>query len=187
MLERLGGVVVGDAAGVDDNPRSCGARYRPNMSDTSGVNAEASPWRNGPWLPSPVPSDAVLDEGELPFTAFGQWGEGRMDQRVFDQDVWWVDREGVPHALEAMSPEYVGNVAAMLSSTAVLLHMGALRKVAIEVLIDAANGRPNADVLAVAAGGASTADLTPEGWLEATPLMRRLRRLQAEHAREEHA
>lgn len=60
--------------------------------------------------PSPVPSDARLWPFERPFTAFGQFGEGSLDLRVFDQEVQWVDIRGIPHLLQEMSREYVANV-----------------------------------------------------------------------------
>jgi hypothetical protein len=49
--------------------------------------------------------------------------------------------------------------------------------------ISALTGEPHADHLAQEAGDDSALhDLTAVEWLEATPLMRKLRRLQAEHA-----
>jgi hypothetical protein len=47
---------------------------------------------SSPFPSSPVPSDARLWPTGLPFTAFGQFGDDRLDLRVFDQDVYWVDR-----------------------------------------------------------------------------------------------
>jgi hypothetical protein len=43
----------------------------------------------------PAATDVVLWPDELPFTAFGQFGANFLDLRVFDQDIWWVDRDGV--------------------------------------------------------------------------------------------
>src|SRR5689334_17031807 len=60
--------------------------------------------------PSPVPGDDRLWPFELPFTAFGQFGENRLDLRVFDQDVYWVDRTGTQHLLREMPLAYVSNV-----------------------------------------------------------------------------
>lgn len=60
--------------------------------------------------PSPVPSDRHLWPGELPFTAFGQYGTDMLDVRVFEQSTWWVDREGNEHLLTEMEDEYLRNV-----------------------------------------------------------------------------
>lgn len=68
----------------------------------------------GGFLPSPVPSDARLWPFELPFTAFGHLGEGMLDLRVFDQDVYWVDRVGTPHLVSEMSRDYIENVVTFL-------------------------------------------------------------------------
>lgn len=59
---------------------------------------------------SPVEADQHLWEDEAPFTEFGQFGEGQLDNRVFLQDVWWVDIHGKPHLLNEMSTEYLRNV-----------------------------------------------------------------------------
>ena len=59
---------------------------------------------------SPVPSDRRLWPGELPFTAFGQFGENMLDLRVFGQEVGWVDRRGRPHLIAQISDEYIANV-----------------------------------------------------------------------------
>jgi hypothetical protein len=81
-------------------------KERPGGSDED-IDA-GGPWLHGPWLPSPVPSDEGNPWPErAPFTAFGQRGEDQLDLRVFEQCVWWVDRHGVPHALETMSEQYI--------------------------------------------------------------------------------
>ena len=47
----------------------------------------------------------------------------KLDLRVFDQDIWWVDRLGIPHSLEQMSEEYRRNVIAFLLEYAEGYHL----------------------------------------------------------------
>ena len=71
-------------------------------------------YSTGSYAPSPVPSDARLWPLELPFTAFGHLGEDMLDLRVFDQEVYWVDRIGTPHLVLQMSRDYIENVITFL-------------------------------------------------------------------------
>lgn len=63
---------------------------------------------------SPVPSDKFLWAGEKPFTAFGQFGEGSLDHRVFNQDTWWVNINGEAFLLTEMTTDYLTNVLGFL-------------------------------------------------------------------------
>jgi hypothetical protein len=45
-------------------------------------------------------TEPVPITGELPFEAFGQFGPGRLDLRVLDQDTRWVDIYAVPHVVD---------------------------------------------------------------------------------------
>ena len=123
-----------------------------------------------------MPSDSDLWPDELPFTAFGQWGEGRLDSRVFEQDVDWVDFNGVPHLISEMSPVYVRNVVAFLVRDVDEFHLGAMLREDATLVGELLLGRRPAMLAALDAGAPATADLDPLVWLEATPLMRRLRR-----------
>lgn len=126
---------------------------------------------------SPVPSDRRLWPGELPFTAFGQFGEGRLDARVIDQQVFWVSRAGHAELIERMSDEYVANVISFLTPFREHWFVGIKRCAHIQALGDLyLFGDPGGDALAVALGGPTWDDLTAEIWLESTPLMRALRR-----------
>lgn len=126
--------------------------------------------------PSPVPSDQRPWPGELPFTAFGHLGVDMLDLRVFDQDVWWVDRIDTSHRLEAMGADYVENVVAFLLQHREMYFADTQRRWFIQTLGDQLlYDDPGADVLAVAAGGPTWSDLDAETWLESTPLMRALR------------
>jgi len=62
---------------------------------------------------SPVATDHSLKKG-YPFTDFGVLGEGALDVRVFEQDVFWVDVTGKPYFLIEMPTEYLVNVEAFL-------------------------------------------------------------------------
>lgn len=129
------------------------------------------------WFPSsPVPQDADLWPGELPFTAFGQFGPDSMDLRVFDQDVYWVDRNGDPHAISAMSEEYVSNVLHMLLDRAAEFHATALLRECAQSAGDALYGRVSGGVLVENLGIGSLRDSDPQTWVRSTPLVRRLGR-----------
>ena len=127
--------------------------------------------------PSPVPGDAWLWPGELPFTAFGQWGADRMDLRVFEQDVWWVDRLGCAHRIEEMTEQYRTNVVQFLCDHVRSLHAAVCREQLVSLAGEIVLGLPGAERAAVAAGVPLLRTLSPEAWLEGTPLMRRLRHL----------
>lgn len=134
----------------------------------------------GNYPPSPVPADERLWPGELPFTAFGQFGEDRLDLRVFDQDTYWVDRHGAPHLLTDMPLDYLANVLDFLLTYReayfhLSIHRAAVQSLGDYLLYD----EPNGDVLAAQLGMPTWDDLTAEAWLEGTPLMRRLRALLA--------
>jgi len=127
--------------------------------------------------PSPVPSDRRLWPGELPFTAFGQFGEDMLDLRVFDQGWVWVDRLGRPHLVGEMGEDYVANVIKFLEACSGSFFVGSVRRAVIQSIGDQLLfDDPGGEVLAAEVGGPSWAGLTVEEWLESTPLMRALRR-----------
>ncbi|MHA3838270.1 hypothetical protein ACXR8F_21360 [Terrabacter sp. AAH1] len=128
------------------------------------------------WPRSPVPSDADLWPGELPFTAWRQHECGTLDLRVFDQDVWWVNIAQQPHPLEGMSLEYISNVIGFLEAHVEYFYVLTVRREILQRYGDAMLGRVSAEAVAEAAGATSLCQLSPREWLESTPLMRRLRR-----------
>jgi hypothetical protein len=130
------------------------------------------------WPPSPVPSDADLWPGELPFTAWGHHEYGTLDLRVFDQSLWWVSVAQRPIRLDAMSPGYVANVIQMLEAYAEYYYLCTLRRECLQRYGDALLGRFSTGEIAEAAGAVPLSELTPIAWLESTPLMRRLRQEQ---------
>jgi len=127
--------------------------------------------------PSPVPSDRRLWPGELPFTAFGQFGEDSLDLRVFDQRTYWVDRTGTAHLLSQMSDAYIVNVINFLTELRDQYFADSMRRAFIQILGDQLLfDDPSDELLGIEAGGPAWSDLTAEQWLESTPLMRALRR-----------
>ncbi|MCU1393482.1 MAG: hypothetical protein JWM34_1910 [Ilumatobacteraceae bacterium] len=115
--------------------------------------------------------------GERPFTDFGQFGVDALDLRVFDQTDWWVDRLGRPHRLDEMTDDYRRNVIVFLTSFVDGFHAASALREAATTLGDALLGRVSYALLATDVGAPRTLDLEPISWLEATPLMRRLRAL----------
>lgn len=133
--------------------------------------------------PSPVPSDACLADGELPFTAFGQFGYGKMDNRVFEQDVYWVDIAGKPHLLAEMPSAYRVNVIAFLHQHKDYYYDSTALREAITLFEHAATGNPAAIWASSELNAVTVTDMSPTDWLESTPLMRQLRRLTPEAPR----
>lgn len=127
------------------------------------------------WFPpSPVPADKDLWPGELPFTAFGQFGPDALDLRVFDQDVYWVDRNGAPYCLCDMGEEYLFNVLLMLESRSEEFHHATIARQAAQTIGDAFYGRVSGESLATALTTGSVRDSTPHTWLYSTPLYRKI-------------
>jgi hypothetical protein len=127
---------------------------------------------------SPHNEPADLWPEEPPFTAF-KVKEGHLDLRVFDQAVWWLDRHARPHRLADMGRPYLNNVAAYLLEHAAYFHRLTAWRDLVEAVGDAVYGQPSGQLLAEQVGAARTDQLTPTEWLEATPLMRRIRQLLA--------
>lgn len=128
---------------------------------------------------SPVPSDAHLEEDELPFTAFGQFGPNSMDLRVFDQGIYWVNAQGVPFLLEEMSRDYLLNVMNHLFNSVDFMYVSVMKKYAVELMIAAqksTTGKLPPNHPAVAAAMSIQAK-SPGEWLNSTPLVRRLSEL----------
>lgn len=143
-------------------------------ADRDGIPATG---HSGRYLPSPVPSDSDLRDGDLPFTAFGQFGPGQLDIRVFDQDTYWVDVWGDPHRLDEMTDEYRRNVLAHCARNADHFHAAYAVKEAIEAVDDALNARTGAVAMTLDLGMPLVSELDPHAWLDSTPLIRRLRAL----------
>lgn len=127
---------------------------------------------------SPVPSDRDLSEEVLPFTAFGQFGEGNMDNRVFEQDTYWVNVKGEPFLLTEMDSAYRLNVIGFLYDHVEYFHMNAAMREAIGMALSLEEGNPDGALLAHVLGAPAIAELESKDWLESTPLMRKLKALE---------
>lgn len=181
-INRLAHRKLLDVAGVAGGRRELRARSGPqDPGGADWADGGRSPRRSGERRPagcpvrSPVPSDADLWPGELPFTAWGQHEAGVLDLRVFDQGRWWVDRQQTPHLVTDMSVEYVERVIGMLEADAEYFYLMTVRRDLLQRLGDAMLGRIPTDTVAESAGVTPLLDLTPQAWLEGSPLMRALR------------
>jgi len=127
---------------------------------------------------SPVKADEFLYDDELPFTAFGQFGEGSMDARVFEQDVWWIDIHGQEHLLNEMSTEYLNNVLKHLFSNLQYFHFHSGLRYTIENALSHAQFLPlpeNPDGFKeYVENKANPLTLAEATWLNGTPLVKRI-------------
>lgn len=127
---------------------------------------------------SPVPADQFLWDDEKPFTAFGQFGEDKLDMRVFEQDVWWIDIHGQEHLLEEMSTDYLNNVVRHLFENLEHFHLGNGLRFSIERLLTVLpfDGAPrNFDqYIDYVENKESPLELPSAAWLNATPLVTRI-------------
>lgn len=127
---------------------------------------------------SPVPSDTFLWADEKPFTAFGQFGKGRFDMRVFEQANWWVDINGDAHSLEEMSSDYLANVIAHLYSNIEHFYLGSSLRFSIENILALAptDGAPNdfEGYRKYVSSRVSPQTMDESEWLKSTPLVLRI-------------
>jgi hypothetical protein len=116
----------------------------------------------------------------LPFTAFGQFGVGKLDLRVFEQDIYWVDVFGNGHRLDEMPEDYRRNVIIHLLNNARFFYTGIQRSVIIGFLALALEGITDfigeEEQMLKKVNGEIVVKESLE-WLEDTPLMRKLRTL----------
>ena len=129
---------------------------------------------------SPVPDDDRLLPGELPFTAFGQHGVNTLDKRVFEQGVYWVDSFGQSHKIEEMDKSYLHNVKEYLERGAKIFYLGALERYVANKLTDKLLTRVNRDEIAEELGIITIPEMSPEEWLQATPLYREITKIISE-------
>lgn len=124
------------------------------MSDTHPVP-------EGPYEPSPVPSDRDLLPGELPFTAWGQYPHGSLDLRVFDQGTWWVDFHQCPYRIDEMSSEYLSNVLDHLEDDAEYFYRATRHRLLVEDITYLWLGRLPTSAVAEALGATPFSDVSP--------------------------
>jgi hypothetical protein len=98
-----------------------------------------------------------------PFTEFGQFGPGIMDNRVFDQGEYWVDCQGVPHRISEMSFEYLANVVMFLREDAAFFYVNTVRRKVMGMVLG--DAEVDSDALN------SLLEQEPGAWIESNPLM----------------
>lgn len=106
---------------------------------------------------------------EKPFTNFGQFGEGKLDLRVFNQEEYWVDVHGTPHVIEEMNTNYRRNVIIHLLTNARFFQSG----VSLEQVIVKIGKSLGYEIESSFNPGVS--EMESLQWLEGTLLMKRLR------------
>lgn len=124
--------------------------------------------------PSPVPADQDLAPGELPFTAWGQFGDGALDLRVFDQDRYWVDQHGRPNLLDDMARDYLEGVLIFLHRKADHFFASTLRRALMSAIVADLSENYNQGQIELWKETAWLLSLGPERWLEQTTLVRSL-------------
>jgi hypothetical protein len=110
---------------------------------------------------------------EQPFTAFGQFGAGNLDLRVFDQTRWWVDINGSPHRITTMSEAYLVNVIEHCQQHAAYYYAAHLRCSALAFLEAVLEGSLT-HALGIALAAVDTDFSEPIEWVRSTPLFGRL-------------
>jgi hypothetical protein len=112
-----------------------------------------------------------------PFPDFGQFGEGRIDLRVFLQSEYWVDSKGMGHTLTSMDDEERSNVVRVLLVSAEKLHIKVLYLM-VKMIHNATIARDHESfghLLRTAVPILHLRD--PHEFMESTVLMTRLREL----------
>lgn len=144
-------------------------------------HADGAPGPRPPdWPPALIPTDDDVESGQRPFTDFGQYGYGHLDKRVLGQDVYWINIAGVPFFLVDMSPQYRRNVIGFLRTCAEQWWIEELCWDYLDALYQATMREPDDTIRAPLDHAALLEELGPQGWIEATPLMQRLRKLTPE-------
>lgn len=126
-----------------------------------------------------TPGDRV--DPRAPFMAATQATPGQLDLRVFNQAEYWVDTNSVGHALEDMSADYRLNVLLFLLEDPQRFHLAMCQLVMAENLVSVLGGRVPGDLIARELGAPGVHEISAEVWIEATPLVRRLRTLTGVH------
>jgi hypothetical protein len=101
------------------------------------------------------------------------------DPFILEQDRVWIDRDGTVHRLEDMTHEYRAAVLALLRDCAsqvwIVYHACSLMRLVEDVAL---RGSIPGELLASDLGVVPTHMMQPDVWLDSTPLVRALRRLE---------
>ena len=107
---------------------------------------------------------------------------GVLDARVLDQEQYWLTADAAVQQIAAMSTEHLTAVVAFLRSRATSLHMSAIVDALVDLIEADAEGRLTADQITHEVTGTHLGSVDAAAWLEATPLVRALRRELARRA-----
>ena len=122
------------------------------------------------WLP-----DVKAEPTVGPFTDFGQFGYGRIDKRVLEQDIYWVDIAGTPMFLVDMPADYLKKVMAYLEGKAT--GSAELAWLTAVVVLLATSEAPQGLIRKLTDHLAELLRTGADEWMRTTPLWRRLREL----------
>jgi hypothetical protein len=126
------------------------------------------------WLP-----DLGKERTVGPFTDFGQFGYGKIDKRVLEQDIYWVDIAGTPMFLVDMPADYLRNVIDYLMTKAPDWWSAELAWLTAVIVLLAASAAPPQVVHRFAEHMDALQRTGADEWMRSTPLMRRLQELVA--------
>lgn len=110
-------------------------------------------------------------------TWFNRVSPGKVDLRVFDQCTYWITAQPEVLRLDAMTSDHLSAVLVMLEAYALRFHLRVLCNLSEDLLHGFYTGQPSSEALLYDLTGESSADATPVQWLNATPLVRQIRKL----------
>ncbi len=101
---------------------------------------------------------------------------GTLDARVLDQATYWVTAEAAVLALRTMSTAQLINVLALLRDHATRMHLGAMVGALADLVEARAVGGTTAEEITHRLTGTSIATVSAAQYLDASPLVRAIRR-----------
>ncbi len=101
---------------------------------------------------------------------------GTLDARVLDQERYWVTAEATVLPLAGMTGAHLSAVARLLHAHATCMHLDAMFDALLDLIDARSVGETTAEQLTHDLTGQSIASVSPDVWLESTPLMRAIRR-----------
>ena len=117
-------------------------------------------------------------EKNYPFTNFNQFGQGRMDLRVFDQNTWWVSIEGKGTLLEELNSEQLTEILNFLFNKAEYFHeVYTTNQLILMVSAHLEGSAPDGIIEIKLMGVDELSMMTPHQWLASTALMRKINKL----------
>ena len=122
---------------------------------------------SNPHVPSLLQMLSGEDPADPPFNP-DEISPGRLDKRIVLQDRIWVDEHGTTHRLEEMEKSHQRNVIGFLAAQAAEWHLSAVTWLLVQRLAE------SLDPIEIDRR-ALLLNSCPDDWMEATPLVRRLR------------